>query len=84
MQLEQVRPSFGGKSPSDVGKAREGHAGRRAEVKGVDMELRIRRLLKLLETEAKKSENLPVLPAVPHKAVAEVSEYETYRRGWLL
>ena len=24
------------------------------------------------------------LPVVPHKAVAEVSEEETYRRGWLL
>ena len=25
-----------------------------------------------------------VVPVVPHKAVAEVSEEETYRRGWLL
>ena len=25
-----------------------------------------------------------LLPVVPHKAVAEVSEEETYRRGWLL
>jgi len=24
------------------------------------------------------------LPVVPHKAVAEVSEYKTYRRSWLL
>ena len=24
------------------------------------------------------------LPVVPHKAVAEVSEQETYRRRWLL
>ena len=24
------------------------------------------------------------IPVVPHKAVAEVSEQETYRRGWLL
>ena len=24
------------------------------------------------------------IPVVPHKAVAEVSEEETYRRGWLL
>ena len=24
------------------------------------------------------------IPVVPHKAVAEVSEKETYRRGWLL
>ena len=24
------------------------------------------------------------LPVVPHKAVAEFSEEETYRRGWLL
>ena len=27
------------------------------------------------------SQNIPV---VPDKAVAEVSKYETYRRGWLL
>ena len=25
-----------------------------------------------------------ILPVVPRKAMAEVSEYETYRRGWLL
>ena len=25
-----------------------------------------------------------MVPVVPHKAVAEVSEEETYRRGWLL
>ena len=24
------------------------------------------------------------IPVVPHKAVAEVSDEETYRRGWLL
>ena len=24
------------------------------------------------------------LPVVPHKAVAEVSKLETYRKGWLL
>ena len=24
------------------------------------------------------------IPVVPHKTVAEVSEEETYRRGWLL
>ena len=24
------------------------------------------------------------LPVVPHKAATEVSEYETYRRAWLL
>ena len=24
------------------------------------------------------------IPVVPHKAVAEVSKQETYRRGWLL
>ena len=27
---------------------------------------------------------LPIVPVVPHKAVAEVSETETYRRVWLL
>ena len=25
-----------------------------------------------------------LIPVVPHKAVAEVSAYETYRRGWWL
>ena len=28
--------------------------------------------------------NPPTIPVVPHKAVAEVSKEETYRRGWLL
>ena len=27
---------------------------------------------------------LSLLPVVPHKAVAEVSKWDTYRRGWLL
>ena len=27
---------------------------------------------------------ISILPVVPHKAVAEVSKQETYRRGWLL
>ena len=31
-----------------------------------------------------QSEPCVYLPVVPHKAVAEVSEEETYRRGWLL
>ena len=30
------------------------------------------------------SGNTYMIPVVPHKAVAEVSEEETYRRGWLL